>query len=236
MIPFFLLLLLACGKLSASIGVELDVAFKSDSARMQYRHLYALRLAMGGETDTLAVFDSLFFNGTERVSLFYFASAEGKNMLAIVDSAGTHAYSKPFKLSPRRTTFSVVVGQRSIDIVAKDFLYLRKNEEEHSYYVFLLIFFVTKFLITAIFVLASKIPKRNISVSCGAFLLSAFIDWFLPLDYLYRLLMVALAEYLMIALVGRGAISRTQAALLVIAVNMTGLGIIAGTYLLYVFW
>jgi len=226
----FFLSLLACGRLFANIGVELDVVFKTDSDSVQYKLLYVLA------GDTLAVFDSLHISGKERTSLFYFASADEKNVIVIVDAEGKSIQSKPFKLSPRRTTFSVAVRQQSVDVVAKDFLYLRKYEEERSYYVFLMIFFVTKFLLAVIFIFAAKIPKRNISTACGAFLLSAFIDWFLPLEHILRFLLVILSEYLLVALFGRRSISWLQTALLVIVVNMVGFGIIATLYLAYVFW
>jgi len=236
--PLFLLLILACGKMFANIGVELDVVFKdcADSSIVQYRYLYVLCPAADGTSDSLAVFDTLHFNGKNRVSLFYSVHSNGKNILSMVDSAGVYLESKPFMVSPKRTTFAVVVGQQQIEVVAKDYLYLRKNENEHSYYVFLLIFFVVKFLFTVIFVFISKLPKRNVFIASGAFILSAFIDWLIPLNYLYRFLMIILAEYLLIALVGRKSISWLRAAMLALTVNIAGFGFIAILYLLYVFW
>jgi hypothetical protein len=229
-----LLLMFTCGKSLAGIGVELDVVF-SDST-VQCRYFYVLIPNAVGANDTLAVFDSLSFNGQNRVSLFYSVRSGGKNMLAMIDSAGVQAESKPFKVSPKRTTFDVVVGQRQIEVTAKDYLYLRKNNNERSYYVFLVIFLSVKFLITAVFVLSSKQRKRIIAISCGAFLLSAFIDWLFPLNYLYRFFIIILVEYLLISLIGHKFISWLRAAMLVLTVNIAGFGMIAILYLLYVFW
>jgi len=230
--------MLACGKMFASIGVELDIVFRdyADSSSVQYRNLFVLCPAADGTSDTLAIFDTLYFNGKNRVSLFYSVHSDGKNILSIVDSAGVHVESKPFKVSPKRTTFSVVVRQQQIEVFAKDYLYLRKKEDEHSYYVFLLIFFSVKLLITVFFVFVSKLPRRNISIASGAFILTAFIDWLFPLNYLYRFLIIILAEYLLITLVGRKSISWMRSAVLVLLVNIAGFGIIAVLYLLYVFW
>jgi len=186
--------------------------------------------------DTLAIFDTLSFNGNKRASLFYSVHSEGKNRLLLVDSDGSQVESNSFKVSPRRTTFSVAVGEQHIEIAGKDYLYLRKNENEQSYYVFLLIFFFVKLLITVVFVLLSKLPGHVISIAAGAFLLSAFIDWLFPLNYLFRVLMTSLAEYLLIAFIGRKSISWLKAVMLVLVVNLAGAGIIVILYLLYVFW
>ena len=230
----FLLLSLTCGKSFAGVGVELDVAFSDSTA--QYRYLYVLAPGVEGLNDTLAVFDSLSFYRQNRVSLFYSARFEGKNIVSLVDSGGVHLESKPFRVSPRRTTFSVVVGQEQINVSNRDFLYPQKNDDEHSYYAFLLIFFTVKILITVIFIFASKVPKRIITVAAGAFLLSSLVDWLFPLNYLYRLLMTMLVEYLLIALVGGKSISWLRAAMLVLAVNLAGFGTIVILYLLHVFW
>ena len=237
----YLWLMLICGKAFAGIGVELDVIFKdnlrqADGSTVQYRYLYVLCPTANGTNDTLAVFDTLSFNRKNRISLFYFVHSDEKNKLLMVDSSGEHVESNFFKVSPHRTTFSVTVGEQQIEVAGKDYLYLRKNENEQSYYVFLLIFFVVKLLITVIFVLLSKLPGRIISIAAGAFLLSAFIDWLFPLNYLYRILLTMLAEYLLIALIGRKSISWLRAAMLVFAVNIAGTGIIVILYLMYVFW
>jgi hypothetical protein len=223
-----------CGKIFAGIGVELDVVFKDST--LQCRYLYALSPNTGGISDTLAVFDSLSFNGQNRVSLFYIAGSGSDHMLSMLDSSGLYLESRMFRVSSQRTTFTVVIGRQQIKVANKDYIYPQKNEDERSYFVFLFIFFVVKIWMVAVFFFSSKLPKRIISISSGAFLLSAFVDWFLPINYLYRFLIIALVEYLLIALVGRKSISWLQAALLVLVVNMVGFGLIAVLYLSFVFW
>jgi len=230
----FLLLIFTLGQAFANINVELDVVF-SDST-VNCRYLYVLATSATGTNDTIAVFDSLSFYGHKRVSLFYSVRSNIKNTLSLVDTAGVYVTSKPFKVSPHRTTFLVDVGQQQIKVSLKDYLYPLKNEDEQSYFVFLTIFFVIKSLISIVFVFVTKQRKRIIAIAAGAFLLSAFIDWFLPVNYLYRLLMVILAEYLLIAFIGRKFISWLQAAMLILTVNLIGFGLIAGLYILYVFW
>jgi len=231
---FFLLLSLACGKALAGIGVELDVVFIDST--VQCRYLYVLAPGANAVNDTLAVFDTLSFNGQNRVSLFYSVHSGRKNMLSMVDSSGLRVESKPFRVSPERTAFTVVAGQHKIEVSGKDYHYLRKNDDERSYYVFLFIFVTVKILITTIFNFVTKQRKRIVAIASGAFLLSSFIDWLFPLNYLYRFLMIILAEYLLIALIGRKFISWQQAAKLILTVNMIGFGLIAILYLLYVFW
>jgi len=229
-----LLLMFACGKVFAGIGVELDIVF-SDST-IQCRYLYVLYPAADGANDTLAVFDTLSFNGQNRISLFYKAGFEGNNILSMLDSSGVNVISKPFGVSPHHTVFSVVIGRQQIEVAGKDYIYLRKNENEQSYYIFLLIFFAAKLLMTVVFVLISKLPKRVIFIVSGAFLFSAFIDWLFPLNHLYRLFLIMLTEYLLIALIGHKSISWLRAALLVLVVNLIGFGIIVFLYIMYVFW
>jgi hypothetical protein len=227
------MLMPVCGKIFG-IGVELDVVFRDST--LQCRYLYVLSPNAGGINDTLAVFDTLSFNGQSRVSLFYAAECGSENMLSMVDSSGLHIESSTFKVSRQRTVFAIMIGRQQIKVAGKDYIYPQKNEDERSYFVFLFIFFVVKILITAVFVFSSKLPKRTISISSGAILLSAFVDWFLPMNYLYRFLIIILAEYLLIALVGRRSISWLQAALLVLVVNIVGFGLIAVSYLSFVFW
>lgn len=229
-----LLLTLVCGKVCAGIDVELDVVF-SDTT-LQCRYLYVLSPNAAGTNDTLAVFDTLSFNGRHPVSLFYTVASEGKNMLCVVDSGGLHIESNSFGISPRRTVFAVRAGRQQIKVTAKDYLYPLKNEDERSYFVFLLIFFVVKMMITAIFVFSSKLPKRLITIASGAFLLSAFADWLLPVHYLYRFVVIALCEYLMMTTFGRRSISWLRASALIVTVNVAGYGIIAILYLTFVFW
>ena len=230
----FILLSLSCGKLLANINVELDVFF-SDST-VNCRYLYVLATSTNGTNDTIAVFDSLSFYGHKRVSLFYSVRSNKKNTLSMVDTAGVYVTGKPFRVSPHRTTFLVDVGQLQIKVSPKDYLYPLKNEDEQSYFVFLTIFFVIKSLITIFFVFVTKQRKRIIAIAAGAFLLSAFIDWFLPVNYLYRFLMIILAEYMLFALIGRKFISWLWAAILVLTVNLIGFGLIASLYISYVFW
>ena len=232
--------MLACGKIFAGI-VELDVFFRdslgrTDGSIIQCRHIYVLCPAADGTNDTLAIFDSLSFNMRNRASLFYTTRPDEKNTLLMIDSDGMQIESNPFRISPRRTTFAVIVDPQQIEVVAKDYLYLRKNENAQSYYIFLLIFFVVKLTITVVFTFISKLPRRTISIAAGAFLLSAFVDWLFPIKYLYRFLMIILVEYLLIALVGRRSISRLRTAMLVLLVNIAGFGIIDILYLLYVFY
>ena len=113
-------LLLTCGRLFADVSVELDVAF-GDSA-IYCRYLYVLCPAANGTNDTLAVFDTLSFNGQNRVSLFYSVRSGCKNTLLLVDSAGVQLASNPFRISPRRTTFAVVVGRQQITVSGKTYL------------------------------------------------------------------------------------------------------------------
>jgi hypothetical protein len=223
----------ACAKAFAGIDVELEVVFRDSVPQCCY--LYVLS-PNAGTNDTLAVFDTLSFDGRSRISLFYTAAAGSNQFLSLVNPDGQHRQSRMFKVLPQRTGFVVMVGQRRINIINTDYLYPRKNGDERSYFVFLLFFFAVKFCIVVAFVFTAQLPRRNIAISSGAFLLSAFIDWMLPIPYLYRFLMMVLAEYLLIALVGRRSVSWFRAALLVLVVNMVGFGLITSLYLWFVFW
>ena len=232
---FLLLLTLFCGKMFANIDVELDIV--SNDSVLQYRYLYVLQsVGAEGKEDVLAVFDSLSFNKHDRVSLFYTVSDPGKNVLTFIDADGQSLESNPFKVSPRRTVFLVIVDQEKITVSNKTYLHSLKNENKNSYYIFLLIFLTVKILLTAPFVFISNLRKRNIAIAAGAFLLSAFIDWLFPVGYLYRLLMTMFVEFLLIAVIGCRYISRVQAAVLVLIVNTIGFGIIMLLYLSYMFW
>ena len=230
-----LVLLSLCGKTFGGIDVELDVVF-SDSI-VQCRYLYVLApVDAEGAGDTLAVFDTLSFNGQNRVSLFYSAKSDGKNMLSFVDSEGTHVESNRFSVSSRSAVFNVIIGQEKIGVTRGSYLYPQKNEDERSYFVFLVIFLAVKILLTFILIFSSKFPKRTIIISTGAYILSAFIEWQFPLHYLYRALLTLLLEYLMVAFVARKALSWIRVAFLILTVNLAGFGIIAFLYLFYVFW
>jgi hypothetical protein len=230
----FFLLFGSSGKAFADFGVELDIVFKDSTNRYQFLHVLGTEPDNAG--DTLAVFDTLSFNRQRRVSLFYTVSAASENIISVVDTAGKITVSKPFDVSPRQTTFVAVVDAHQIKVAGKDYLYPRKNEDPHSYFYFLLIFFIVKVVITAIYIFTSKLPERLIFIASGAYLLSAFIDWFLPLQYLFRFLAIVLIEFLLIALFGRKAASPLRIGLLIIVVNAVGFGFIILTYLLYVFW
>jgi hypothetical protein len=137
---------------------------------------------------------------------------------------------------PHRTTFDVVVGKQQIKVTNTDYRYLQKNGDKSSFFVFLTIFFTVKVLITTFFVVLTKQRKRIIAIASGAFLISALIDWCFPLNYLYRLIIIVIAEYLMIKLIGLKYISWFRTAALVLTVNLAGFGVIAILYLCYVFW
>ncbi len=230
----FFLLLVICGRAVAGVNIELDVVFRDSTKQCQF--LYILVPNAEGNNDTLAVFDTLSFNKQSRISLFYTAPSDRKNLISIVDTSGLHLESRPFKVSSEQTTFTVFIKKHQVKVVNKDYLYPQKNEDKQSYFFFLLIFFIVKILIATIYIFISKLPKRLISIAAGTFLLSAFIDWFLPYNYFYRLLITALVEFLLIFLVGRKSIPWFRAILLVILVNVVGFGIIVTAYLLYVFW
>jgi hypothetical protein len=222
------------GKVLADFDVELDVFFKDST--LNGRYLYVLEFSQGKSADTLAVFDSLAFNRQDRISLFYNSEQIRETKLVYIDTSGLNLNSKIFKPSPGRTTFAVSINRQNIKIVNKDFAYPQKNEDEQSYLYYLSIFVFVKILIAMVFIFASTLPKRLISISSGTFLLSVLIDWNLPLHYFIRFLITALAEFLLISLIGRKHISWLQSVLLVIIVNIAGFGIILGGYLLYVFW
>jgi len=229
-----LLFALACGQVFSNNVIELDVVIRDST--LQIQRLYVLQIIDAEDrVDTLAAFDTLSFNRQNRVSLFYTVNHAGKNMLSLIDSNGERIESKSFTVSPHRIVFLTVIDQQQIAVSNKTFLYTLKNEDEKSYYAFLLIFFTVKILITALFVFLSSLRKRNVAIAAGTFLLSAFIDWLFPINYLYRLLMTMIVEYLLIAIIGRKHISKVQAAILVLFVNVFGFGMIALFYITYTF-
>ena len=142
------LLMLVCGQAFASIDVELDVVFiNGDSSTLQCRYLYVLNQNAERTTDTIAVFDTLSFNGRNRVSLFFTAKAGEKNMLSLVDSCGQHIESNFFKISSRRTTYTVLIDhdQQQIKVVKK-FWFLPM----HYLFCFLIIALVAYLLIALV--------------------------------------------------------------------------------------
>ena len=238
----FLLLTFHGGMLFANIDVELDVVFKDTT--VQCRYLYVLSQDRYEIRDTLAVFDTLSFKRNDRVSLFYTVENDKTNILLMVDSAGMVIESKPFRIFSGRVlrtrnapaVFTVVIEHEKISVANKNYLYLKKNENLTSYLAFLFIFLTVKLLITTYFVLLSALPKRIIAFASCFFILTAFIDWFIPLYYIYRFFITILAEFLLISVIGRKFISWLQAAMLILIVNIAGFGIIAFMYILYVFW
>ena len=225
---------LACGRLSAGVDVELDVAFGDSTFRCKC--LYVLRSGADGASDTLAVFDTLSFSRQNRISLFYTAPAGRENMISAVDSGGNVRTSSLFGISPQRTTFTVFIGPQNIRVSVRDYLYPLKNEHKESYFFFLLIFFAVKICLAIACIFVAKLSKRLIPVAAGTFLLSAFIDWLLPMNYIFRFLLVMTVEFLLITMGGRKHVSLLRAALLAPVVNVVGFGIIAAAYLFYVFW
>ena len=119
MINSFLLFAFVVGNTFSNIDVELDVAFRDSTVNCRY--LYVI---CNEKNDTLAVFDTLSFNGYDRVSLFYYAKDEGKNTIAMIDTSGAHLESNTFVVSPRRKVFSVVIDNRQINVRGKNYLYL----------------------------------------------------------------------------------------------------------------
>jgi hypothetical protein len=231
----FILFTLICGQASANIGIELDVVF-GDST-VQCRYLYVLRHDVAeSKNDTLAVFDSLSFNGLTRVSLFFTANNDGNHILLMVDKNGELFESNHFKISSQRTVFPVVVQQRQISVTDSIFLNPRKNDNDNLYLIFRLLFLAVKVLLAISYILVFKLRVRNIAIVSCAFLPSVLIEWFFPLNYFYRLLLIMLVEYLLIAIVGRRSISLLHAAALVVIVNAAGFGIISVIYLLQLFW
>ena len=238
----FLLLTVVDCKVFAGIDVELVVFFKDTAVQCQY--FYVLDTYEKGKSSTLAVFDTLSFNGNDRVSLFYTAKNGGINTVLMVDTAGVLMKSKPFRVSSGRllntgstsAVFNVVIGQGQISVALRNHHYLQKNRNNYSYFIFLFTSFTVKFLIAFILILLSNLPKRIITVASGAFLLSIFIDLLFPFHYIYRFIMTLLAGYILIAIVLRKSISWLQTTMLVLIVNIAGFGIIAFMYIFYVLW
>ena len=225
-----LLLTLFCGNVFAEIDVELDVV-----TNVQCKYLYVISKDIKeNRSDTIARFDSLSFNEM-RASLFYTVRKRGVNIISIVDFDGATIESKPFKVSRGNNVFSVIVEQQSIKINRKNYLYPLKNDDDKSYYVFLLIFFTVKMLIAVVFIFLAKLPKLNIVTASGAFLLSAFIDWLLPINYLWRILLMIVTEFLLIAFFGRERITPLGTLKLVLVINAIGFGIISLLYFSYTF-
>ena len=115
---FLLFFTLLFGKTFSNIDVELDVVFRDSTVQCQY--LYVL---CSDKNDTTAVFDTLSFNGYDRVSLFYSVKEDEKNKISIIYFGGAHLESKSFTVSPRTNIFSVVVDKQQINVEKKNYLY-----------------------------------------------------------------------------------------------------------------
>jgi hypothetical protein len=225
---FLLLFLFVFGGLYANIETEFEIVIVDSIP--QYRYLSIVSLE---SNDTLR-FDPINFNAQERVNLFFKNVFSGKSILLLTDYQGQTISSKPFKISNKRNEFLVFVQSSTIDVTNKTFLYPLKNENKNSYYVFLLLFFVVKMLISYIFISISKLQKRIIFVAAGTFLISSFIDWIFPINYVIRFVLTAIIEYLLITVAGAGLISWKKSCALILVVNIIGFGIIAFAYTLYI--
>jgi len=215
--------------------VELDVVFVDTTFFVKY--LYVISSEINGATgDTLALFDTLSFNRHDRVSLFYSVSNKRNSIISIVDSDGIQIESKPFRIRTTRrnlpAVFAVVVENRQVTVAKRDYLHFQKKGSLG----FLVIFVSVKFLIMLCFVMLSTLPKRTIAVASIAFFASGVINWLIPHYFAYKILIYIPLEYLTILLIGRKFISWLPAAFLVLAVNISGLGVIALLYLIHMFW
>jgi hypothetical protein len=228
-----LLLFLSC-KIFAGFTIELDVTFNEDS--LHYQNIFVIAPDMEEAGDTITIFNSMAFKGQLQTSLFFTASQKQEIKITAVTSDGKEAESRSFQISPQRSTFSVLIDAEKIKVRTKDFLYPQKNDDEKSYFVFLLIFFIVKLLIACIYIFLTKLPKRLISISAGIFLFSGFFEWVLPVNYLIRFFIIALIEFLLIIIFAKKDLTWIQSIILIIIVNLAGFGIIVLSYLIYVFW
>jgi hypothetical protein len=224
------LFLLSCGTSFAGFNIELDVFSQENAASVRFLHVLA------AHNDTLTVFDSLAFGKQNRSSLFFATPQPQTIKIVALTTDEQSVESEWFEVSPRRTTLLVTIQNDKIDVSAKDFRYPRKNENENSYFVFLLIFLLVKLLITILYMSAFRMPKQLIQSISGAFLFSGVIDWIFPVSYLFRILMIMFVECFLIYFSSRKVISLLQTAILSIVVNIAGSGLIALIYMAYVFW
>lgn len=226
--------LVLCGNIFAGLNAELDVVFEEPG--QQCRFMYILSPDIEGKSDTLAIFDSLAFNRQQRVSLFFPIPQKREIKVSILTAGGQRMESGLFGVSPRQTTFAVSVNSKRIKITGKDFLYPQKNEDERSYVIFSLIFFIVKMLISSVYISVTRLPKPLLAITSGIFILSAFIDWFFPMNYYCRFLFAALFETLLLKVAGRASITWRHTILLATIVNIIGFGIIFALYFMYVLW
>lgn len=226
--------LILCENIFAGSNAELDVVFEEPGQQCQL--MYILSPDIEGKSDTLAIFDSLAFNRQRRVSLFFSIPQKREIKVSILTAGGQRIDSRLFEASPRQTAFAVSVNSKRIKIAGKDFFYPQKNEDERSYVIFSLIFFIVKMLISSVYISAARLPKPLLAVTSGIFILSPFIDWFFPMNCYRRFLFAALFETLLLKVAGRASITWKHTILLATIVNIIGFGIIFALYFLYVLW
>ncbi len=212
------------------IGVELDIALKDSISNCRYIYI------LTEKSDTLATFDSLAFAETRHTSLFFSIPDKQEIRLVAITNPTDTLFSDFFTVSPTQTLFSVTIEPGEINVKHKDYLYPLKKDNEHSYLFFLLLFVLIKTLIATSYIFLKEIPKRMIIVVVGVFLLSAVIDWVIPIQYLIRLLGMAIFEFLLVRLFGQKNITWAQSAIMIGITNAISFGIIFIAYLFYVFW
>ncbi|MDR0713574.1 MAG: hypothetical protein LBF89_04855 [Bacteroidales bacterium] len=207
--------------------VELNVA-ACDTIR--YRFLYVINTA---GNDTIAAFDSLSFDRKEN-SLYFNCEDEPTLRICIVTDRQS-AVSESFTVFSQHTLFYVSLQDDMVNVSIENFQYPQNEENKSAYFVFLLIFFTVKWSISATYIFVMRLPKRLLSVAAGTFLLSAFIDWYLPVNYLFRLPILAFAECGLF-LTAWKILPLKHNILMVSGANIAGFGLIILLYLLFIFW
>jgi hypothetical protein len=217
----------------AETVVELNVAFRDSTVRCGG----VCVLAAGVAGDTLVVFDSLSFRGMEEVSLFYDIVANGVHRLLVYDTDGAEMESNTFRVSHRRTAFSVLIGKGSVRVSGMPYLFPRRVGARYPFLSFLLVSFLFKIVFSTVFVLISGVLTsgqrfRLVWVAGVAFLLSAPIGWLLPAPHLLRLLIIMAVDWGVIVLLCRGYVGRRMAMRMVMVVGVPVYGLIAVSHLL----
>jgi hypothetical protein len=223
------LMLFCCGTTNGR-HIELEV-ISHDS--LSFRYLYVLD---AGNNDTLAVFDSLYVGGAKRNTLYFSANKAQNIRLLLLTTAWQRIESASFAVSARHPAFAVTIDDLQMNVAGKDFRYPQKNEDDNSYWMFLLIFFAVKILISTAYIYALNLPRSLLYSVSGVFLLSSLIYWSLPVYYLFRILTMLVFEFGLLFLTERKKLPLLHNALLVIAENIAGVGLIEFVYLFYVFW
>jgi hypothetical protein len=178
----------------------------------------------------------LSFETPDRSTLYFSADNNQEIKLIMLTAGWQRMESETFTVSPQQSTLLVTVENDEISISAKDFRYPEKDSNENSYFVFLLIFFAVKLLISIAYIFAFRLPKQLFSIAAGIFLLSAFIDWTLPIHFLLRLASVIAFEFGLFFFTSRKIFPLLHNIVMTIAVNIAGFGLIMLAYLIYVFW